>query len=166
MPTTSSLRDLRNLGRAPTNAGSRDWQEAVRSDIQHVATNSSAFPRRFDRVIGLSFGGIVLGTGGCILGASMPYRHPVGITISMLWWGIYFGCFGMWLGAVLGASVERIRARLSQKSRAKADKLDYARPTGVTTTRSQRTGPVHAAPFRSKQYAIPISTQSLAEEAS
>jgi hypothetical protein len=104
--------------------------------------NSGAYPRRFDRVIGLALGGIVLGTGGCILGASIPYRSPVGIAISMLWWGIYFGCFGVWLGAVLGASVERIRARLSQMSRAKAEKLECPRPTGVTTIPSKWMGPV------------------------
>ena len=166
MPTTSSLRDHSNVASAPTSAGSGDWQEAVHSRFQQVAMNSGAFSRRFDRVIGLTLGGIVLGTGGCILGASMPYRHPVGITISMLWWGIYFGCLGVWLGAVLGASVERIRSRLSERSRAKADKLDCARPTGVTATPGQWMGLVHAAQFRSKQYAIPISTQSLAEEAS
>jgi hypothetical protein len=84
----------------------------------------------------------------------------------MLLWGIYLGCFGVWLGAALGASVERIRARLSQKSRAKADKLDYAQPTEVTTTPSKRMGLVFAAHFLSQKYAIPISTQSLAEEAS
>src|SRR5262249_11490737 len=132
MPTTSSLRDPSKARRASTAAGSRNWHDAVNSHIRQAAANSSAFPRRFDRVIGLTLGGIVLGTGGCILGAFIPYRHPVGITLSMLWWGIYFGCFGVWLGAVLGASVERIRARLSQKARATADKLDYARPTGVT----------------------------------
>jgi hypothetical protein len=78
----------------------------------------------------------------------MPYRHPAGTAMSMLWWGIYFGCFGVWLGAVWGASVERIRARMSQKSRAKAEKLEYARPTGVTTTPSKWMGPVLAAQFR------------------
>jgi hypothetical protein len=39
---------------------------------------------------------------GCILGASMPYRHPVGVTISLLWWGFYLGCFGACLGAGVG----------------------------------------------------------------
>jgi hypothetical protein len=32
----------------------------------------------------------------------MPYRHPVGVTISLLWWGIYLGCFGASIGALLG----------------------------------------------------------------
>jgi hypothetical protein len=166
MPATSSLRDPSNACRAPTTAGGWNWQDAVHSHIRQAAANSSTCPRRFDRVIGVTLGGIVFGTGGCILGACMSYRHPVGITLSMLWWGIYFGCFGVWLGAVLGASVERIRNRLSERSRAKADKLDCARPAGVTITRSKRMGPVFAAHFLSKQYASPISTQSLAEECS
>jgi hypothetical protein len=56
--------------------------------------------RRFDRVsIGFWLGGATLGTGGCILGACMPYHHPVGIAISVIWWGIYLGCFGASLGA-------------------------------------------------------------------
>jgi hypothetical protein len=128
MPITSSLRDPRNERRAPTTAGTGDWQDAVDLCIRQAVAKSSVSPRRFDRVIGLTLGGIVLGTCGCILGASMPYRHPVGISLSVLWWGIYFGCFGVWLGVALGASVERIRACLSQKARTKADNLDYARP--------------------------------------
>ena len=60
----------------------------------------------------------------------------------MLWWGIYFGWFGVCLGAVLGASVEQIRARLSERSHAKAVQLEYARPTGVTTIPSKWVGPV------------------------
>lgn len=166
MPTPSSLRDLRNIARAPTTAGREDCQDAVHSHFQKVAANSSAFPRRFDRVIGLTIGGILFGTGGCFLGASMPYRDPVGIAISMLWWAIYFGCFGVWLGAVLGASVERIRVWLSQKSRAKAEKLETARPTGVTTTPSKSMWPVSASQFKTERDSIPISTQSLAEGAS
>jgi hypothetical protein len=59
--------------------------------------------RGADRVaIGLFLGGVVLGTAGCILGACMPYRHPVGVTISILWWGIYLGCLGASIGAGIG----------------------------------------------------------------
>jgi hypothetical protein len=32
----------------------------------------------------------------------MPYTHPVAIAISMIWWGIYIGCFGASLGALFG----------------------------------------------------------------
>jgi hypothetical protein len=62
--------------------------------------------RRFDRGVGAWLGGIVLGTGGCLFGASMPYQHPVGVVVSVLWWGLYLGCLGMSLGAVLGLWAE------------------------------------------------------------
>jgi hypothetical protein len=64
--------------------------------------------RRFDRVsIGFWLGGAVLGTAGCILGACMPYHHPVGVAISVIWWGIYFGCFGASLGALVGLFTDK-----------------------------------------------------------
>ncbi len=62
--------------------------------------------RRFDRGVGAWLGGITLGTGGFLFGASMPYQHPVGVAVSALWWGVYFGCLGLSLGAVLGVWVE------------------------------------------------------------
>jgi hypothetical protein len=37
----------------------------------------------------------------------MPYHQPVGIAISVIWWGIYFGCFGASLGALFGSSTNR-----------------------------------------------------------
>jgi hypothetical protein len=59
--------------------------------------------RRFNPVtIGFWLGGFALGMGGCLIGACMPYRHPVGVTISVFWWGIYLGCFGAWLGGMFG----------------------------------------------------------------
>jgi hypothetical protein len=59
--------------------------------------------RRFNPVtIGFWLGGFTLGMGGCLLGACMPYRHPVGVAISVFWWGIYLGCIGAWLGAMFG----------------------------------------------------------------
>jgi hypothetical protein len=39
----------------------------------------------------------------------MPYRHPVAILISVLWWGAYFGCLGAGLGALLGLFADRAR---------------------------------------------------------
>jgi hypothetical protein len=52
--------------------------------------------------MGFWLGGLCLGMGGGILGGFMPYRHPVAVAISMLWWGIYFGCFGASIGALWG----------------------------------------------------------------
>jgi hypothetical protein len=59
--------------------------------------------RRLNPVtVGFWLGGFVLGTGGAIVGACMHYRHPVAVTLSSLWWGIYFGCFGASIGALFG----------------------------------------------------------------
>jgi hypothetical protein len=57
----------------------------------------------------LWLGAIVLGTGGAILGACLPYRHPVAVAGSALWWGLYFGCFGASIGALFGLSTGRRR---------------------------------------------------------
>src|SRR5262249_32752966 len=68
----------------------------------------TAVRRRFAWVtIGFWLGGIGLGTAGCILGASLPYRYPAAIALSVLWWGIYLGCFGASIGAVFGSLAER-----------------------------------------------------------
>ena len=68
---------------------------------------ANAVHRRFNRTIGFWLGGVLLGAGGCLLGASMPYQHPVGVAVSILWWGIYCGCLGVSLGALLGLWAER-----------------------------------------------------------
>jgi hypothetical protein len=71
---------------------------------------------RFNRTIGFWLGGIILGTAGCIIGASTPYHHPVAVTISALWWGIYFGGFGGSRGALIGLLTESTAAAPSQES--------------------------------------------------
>jgi hypothetical protein len=45
----------------------------------------------------------------------MPYQHPVGVVVSVLWWGWYFGCLGMSLGALLGLWAEQYAARPFQE---------------------------------------------------
>ena len=73
--------------------------------------------RRFGRdVIGFWLGGAVLGVGGCILGACMPYSHPVGVAISVLWWGIYLGCLGASLGALFALGMTRTPTSPVQQS--------------------------------------------------
>jgi hypothetical protein len=37
----------------------------------------------------------------------MPYRHPVAVTANLLWWGIFLGCLGASLGALLGLWAEQ-----------------------------------------------------------
>jgi hypothetical protein len=71
---------------------------------------------RFDRTIGFWLGGAVLGTAGCIMGACLPYHHPVAVTMSMLWWGIYLGSFGASVGALIGVLTESPAAAPSRES--------------------------------------------------
>jgi len=110
MASTLGLKDPRNTRRPPASMGSWALQEAVRRRVGQTAPN--AFRRRFDRItIGMFLGGLALGTAGCILGASMPYCHPVGVTISILWWGIYLGCLGASIGAGIGGLFGLRKAR-------------------------------------------------------
>jgi hypothetical protein len=85
--------------------GLGDPQRVVCPPIKPPA--ASAVHRRFNRTIGFWLGGVLLGAGGCLLGAAMPYKHPVAVAVSILWWGIYCGCLGASLGALLGLWAER-----------------------------------------------------------
>jgi hypothetical protein len=69
---------------------------------------SLVHPGRFGPVtIGFWLGAAGMAVGGCLLGALMPYRHPVAVAMSVLWWGIYFGCFGAGVGAIVGVVADR-----------------------------------------------------------
>jgi hypothetical protein len=108
MASASRLTELRYSSTSPVIAGDGDGLRAVCPHKGRPAVNPF---RRFDRVaIGFWLGGVTLGTAGCILGACMPYRHPVAVTISVLWWGTYLGSFGAsvgsFIGALLGARAE------------------------------------------------------------
>jgi hypothetical protein len=94
MATTPRLTDLRDPAPSPIPAGAGGWKSAFRR-------------LRFDRTLGFWLGGAVLGTAGCIAGASMPYRHPVAVTANLLWWGIFLGCLGGSIGALLGLWAEQ-----------------------------------------------------------
>jgi hypothetical protein len=59
--------------------------------------------------IGFWLGGGVVGTVGCILGVCMADLHGVALVISALWWGIYLGCLGASVGALLGLATARVR---------------------------------------------------------
>jgi hypothetical protein len=89
------------------------WPDATPNRERQSLARS---PRLARTTIGFWLGGAILGTGGCILGVCMPYHHPVAVVISALWWGIYFGCFGGSIGALLGLWAERTPAPLSQVS--------------------------------------------------
>jgi hypothetical protein len=71
---------------------------------------AGAFPRlRFDRTVGFWLGASVLGTVGCFVGFAMPYHHPVAVTANVLWWGVFLGCLGGSVCAVLGLWAEPTR---------------------------------------------------------
>jgi hypothetical protein len=109
MSNPPRLTELRNPSPLSLPATKEAWQGAVRSP-------NARLRRRFDRTIGFWLGGALLGVGGCILGICMPYRHPVAVTISVLWWGMYLGCFGASIGALLGLWAEQPQAPPSQRS--------------------------------------------------
>jgi hypothetical protein len=91
-------------------AGAGEALEESEGAVAEIGTAEPATAnpgRRFGRTLGFWLGAIALGTAGCLLGASMPYRHPVARTISVLWWGIFLGCFGSSLGALLGLWAEQ-----------------------------------------------------------
>jgi hypothetical protein len=95
---SSNPKDTRPIAsRAET--GNR--QTAIRSHKWQAVCG--ALRRRFDPIsIGFLVGGAILGIAGCILGVLVPYRHPVGLTFSILWWGFWLGFIGAYIGACLG----------------------------------------------------------------
>jgi hypothetical protein len=73
--------------------------------------------RRFNRVtIGFWLGAATSGTVGCIIGGCMPYHHLVVTAINMIWWGIYFGCLGGSLGALLGWFAQNLCSRTGTRT--------------------------------------------------
>jgi hypothetical protein len=107
-PTMQALED-----RAPPTitfqpAGETAQQHRGFSAPGEQALGSLVHTGRFrPRTLGFWLGGAGMATGGCLLGALMPYRHPVAVAISVLWWGIYFGCFGASVGALVGVFTNR-----------------------------------------------------------
>ena len=86
---------------------------AVSRPAERPAAN--AWRRRLNRTTGFWLGALLLGTGGCVFGASMPYQHPVGVVVSIAWWTIFFACFGMNIGALVGLCAERTPAPPSEE---------------------------------------------------
>jgi hypothetical protein len=107
-----------------------------------ATTGWTSYCRRrwFDRTLGFWLGAAILGTAGCIVGALMPYRHPTAVTISVCWWGIFFGCFGMNIGALLGLWAEQNPASRSQASNGAGQPRSGAlRPAFQQATLARRT---------------------------
>src|SRR5262245_64215397 len=87
------------------------WRDATTNSEWRSPAGS---PRLARSTIGFWVGGGLLGTGGCILGVCMPYHHPVAVVISVLWWGIYLGCFGASVGVWIAWLTERRPAPASR----------------------------------------------------
>ena len=79
--------------------------------------------------IGFWLGAATFGTAGGVLGGCMPYHHPVAITASVIWWGIYIGSLGASLGALAGLVLRRARP---------VPGSDLAKLTAVSSTRLTR----------------------------
>ena len=142
MSNPPRLTELRNPSPSSPTATKKAWQGSVRSPNVRLR-------RRFDRTIGFWLGGALLGVGGCILGSCMPYRHLVAVTISVLWWGIYLGCFGASIGAVLGLWAEQTQAPPSQRS----DGSGFPGPAAARRTAgSVRPGPRRWPRHRSRRF--------------
>jgi hypothetical protein len=91
------------------------------SSVTQVRREQQRVPRRrWSRItLGFWLGGIICGTAGCILGASLSYHHPVARVLSVLWWDIFCGCFGASFGALPGLFLGGIRTRCSRGIRAR-----------------------------------------------
>jgi hypothetical protein len=70
---------------------------------------------RVNRTMAFWLVGTGMGMGGCVLGALMPYHHPVAVAMSVLWWGIYFACLGAGVGALVGSLTEPAPPRPSAR---------------------------------------------------
>jgi hypothetical protein len=103
MAITPPLTDRRNPLPTPVPTTHGDRQRTHSPPWRQPAARPR---RRSGRTFGFWLGGFLLGVGGCILGAYMPYHDSVEVTISVLWWGLYFGSFGAWIGALLGIWAE------------------------------------------------------------
>src|SRR5262245_58545934 len=75
----------------------------------------------FNPIMGFWVGGIVVGMAGCLLGAFMPYRQPVAVAVSVLWWGVYLGSFGASVGALIALFTKSTPAPPPQKGNDFAD---------------------------------------------
>jgi hypothetical protein len=113
-PTIETLEDRAPPTTTFKSAGGKTKPHRVFSAPSEQALGSLVHTGRFSPVtIGFWLGAAGMGTGGCLLGALMPYRHPVAVAISVLWWGLYFGCLGASVGVLLAVLTDRAPPRLS-----------------------------------------------------
>jgi hypothetical protein len=117
-------------------------EEMVAETVTVTATGSAKSAaarssRRFDRTLGFWLGAVALGTVGCILGAHLAYPHWVAVTVSVLWWGIFLGCFGGSIGGLLGLWAEQTSPK-QKKNKSRADSTNRGR-IGLGLSRARST---------------------------
>ena len=122
MAKTLGFPELRNPPLSSVSAGPGNGQRAANPC------------RRFGRGVGFWLGAVLLGLGGGILGGWMPYQHPVAVACAVPWWGIYFGCFGAWLGALVGLWAEQTFPPPSQEE--KGSRPPFCSSPGPQVSRS------------------------------
>jgi hypothetical protein len=104
---------LSQEGLMPNTPCTREQSTFFPSSVTEAKREQQRVPRRpWSRItLGFWLDGILFGTAGCILGASLSYHHPVARVVSEVWWSIYFGCFGASLGVLPGLFLKRTSAR-------------------------------------------------------
>jgi formyltetrahydrofolate deformylase len=124
----------------------------------------SPFVRDGSRPLTMGFWlcGIGLAAVGCIVGAMMPYRHPVAVAISILWWGLYCGSFGASIGGLLGLRIGRRPARSSMdwQRRLRRQSPDRFRPATVSCHGTRNPGIQN--PLEPSSLAGPLTPRSQA----
>jgi hypothetical protein len=104
-PTVTTARNRKQ----PRIAAGEDQQESVQARECEPAYQASKRP--VDRVtVGFWLGAVILGAAGCIAGVRMAYAHSTAMAMSVLWWGLYFGCTGASFGALIGLWMDRTPA--------------------------------------------------------
>jgi hypothetical protein len=97
----------------PIPPGTWEWQGAA--SPRTGPGDANPFRRPSDRVtLGFQLGGLALGAAGCLLGACLPDERPAAVALSVLWWGLYLGCLGAGLGALVALFTERAPVRPSR----------------------------------------------------
>src|SRR5262249_50979695 len=128
-------------------AGKAEQPRASCAPKESALASLAPPPRCSPATIGFWLGGAGMGIGGCLLGALMPYRHPVAVALSVLWWGLYFGCFGASVGALVGVFADPARTWPSRASAGAGKAPTESEQTDDIPARG-RAGSGHCSPNR------------------
>jgi hypothetical protein len=112
------------------------WTPACSPVVEEQGEGRRGGSRPFDgATLGFWLGAVALGAAGGVFGACMSSGHPLAVGFSVLWWGIYLGCLGASLGALLGSFASRCLAGRFQggKDPGAAAPLSTHSPNGRTS---------------------------------